>query len=430
MRKTVLLFLMMTIAFLPLLAEATVVDGSVWTEFYAYKDKIPVTQSHIRSLQGLRIGTTDAFIPGLSFFVNGRVASDLSHKLPTDSDFRVYGAYLEYTRPRLFTVKAGRQYMYAGLGGFTMDGGRLDLNLRKYLTLTGYAGTTPGPTFYDYDKVNNWNKSDAFGGHLKFSGVKHLTVGASFLEQRFKPESFRPAGDTVTINPKIRTDLQVGSIDATYGMRMCNVYGRTDYDFIFKRLKMVTIIPTIKTKQGHSCTVDYTYRRPSLPFSNMFSVFEGKPYNQVRINPTYRINKDLYGLGSFAYTRYSDLNNTRVSAGAAYKGESAGIVFAKGYQGVKLGVFGYLFYELRKDIMFYVSGDAFNYKLDENADKTIGNVAASVGTRFTLVNGLITNAEAQFLTNATYKNDTRFYLKFEYERKTIMSTNENGGGSR
>jgi hypothetical protein len=295
--------------------------------------------------------------------------------------------------------------------------------------LTGYGGTTPGQTFFDFNKINSWNKSNAYGGHLKYAGLKHLAIGASFLEQRFKPSSFiSAAGDT--LHPKIRTDSQLGSVDISYYKRMCSAYARADYDFIFKRLKMFTIKPSVKLKQGHSFDIEYTYRRPSLPFSNMFSIFESKPYHQVRLNPVYKIANDLYGLGSFAYTKYSDINNARVSAGASYKGQSGGVVFAKGYQGIKLGLFGYLFYQLEKGPLFYVSGDAFNYKLDGNADKTIGNVAASVGTKFNIIDGLNTNAEVQFLTNATYKNDVRFYLRLEYAAKSILSSSEYGGGSK
>ena len=361
--------------------------------------------------------------------MKGRIASDLVHKLSTDTDFRMYGAYLEYSLKRALTLRAGRQYMYAGLGGFTMDGGRVDLTIRRHLMLTAYGGSTPGPTFYDFDKVNDWSKSNAYGGHIKYSIMKTWTVGASYLQQRFRKATFVNAeGDT--LHPQIWTDSQLGSLDISYSRNYCSAFGRADYDFIFKRVKMITVMPSFKMEKGHSIGFEYTYRRPTLPFSNMFSVFDGKPYHQVRVNPVYKINRDLYALGGAAWTKYSDAHNIRLNAGASYKGQSGGLVFARGYEGVKLGVFGYLYYQMKSGPLFYLSGDAFNYKLDANADKTIGNVAASLGTKFKIIDGFASRAEVQMLTNAQYKYDTRFYLKLEYAQKTIYGTTEYGGESR
>jgi hypothetical protein len=122
------------------------------------------------------------------------------------------------------------------------------------------------------------------------------------------------------------------------------------------------------------------------------------------------------------------MDNIRLTAGATYKGQSAGIVFAKGFSGVKLGLYGYLFYQAMQDLQLYLSGDAFNYKLDGNADKTIGNVAASFGAKYDILKGLSSRAELQLLSNANYRSDTRFYFKLEYAMKKIYNQMDQGGG--
>ena len=70
----------------PASAQA-IFDAGAWTEFYTYE--VPdQDNSQIRSLQGVRLRGRNIGVPGLGFFFRGRVASDLSEKLATDSDFR------------------------------------------------------------------------------------------------------------------------------------------------------------------------------------------------------------------------------------------------------------------------------------------------------------------------------------------------------
>src|SRR4030067_2123962 len=104
----------------------TIFDAGAWTEFYTFKVPDQDNQQ-VRSLQGLRLRASNVGTPGLSFFLRGRVLSDLSEKLASDPDFRIFGAYAEYKRRDLLMMRVGRQFVSAGIGGFTMDGGRIDL---------------------------------------------------------------------------------------------------------------------------------------------------------------------------------------------------------------------------------------------------------------------------------------------------------------
>jgi hypothetical protein len=413
MRKTILLLIIFGASLCTAnRIMAAYIDSGIWTEFYTYKNQYPQKQNQVRSLQGLKLGVNDAFIPGLSVFVRGRVASDLAHKLPTDGDLRVYGAYLEYANKSWLTVRAGRQFLATGVSSFTLDGGRLDLNYNNKVKLSGFAGTTPGPQFYDYDKVSPWKKRNAYGGQLKFMALKPWIAQISLLQQ----------------NIKNNTDTKTLGADLSYTKSCYSAFGRIDYDMFNKHVRLISIRPRFSTKSGNSLDLEYFYRRPSLGLSNPFSVFYSEPFHQFRIAPVIKIGTNLHALGSLSYTRYKKDNNTRVTAGASYRGQSGGVVFSNGYGGKKLGIFASLFRDITKSLQAYFYADAFNYKLDTQEDDTTPSLAAALGGRFNILKGLDSQAEIQLLSNNDYKYDTRFYLRLSYGFTSKIGGTEIKGG--
>jgi len=410
-KKFLTVFIVLWLAAVPSLAA--VIDGGAWAEFYSYKSRFPQTQSQLCSLEGLRLGVRDAFIPGLSIFARGRVASDLSHKYASDPDLRVYGAYLEYvTANRMLTARAGRQFVFAGLGGITLDGGRVDLSHKSGLSFTGYAGTTPGLTFYDLDEINSWKKGNAYGGHLKYKGLHNWVFGASFQQRNFMDN----------------LDSQLGGLDFSYADKMCSLFGRGDYDLFQNRLQLLTVRPTIRCPQGHYVSLEYLYRRPSIPLHSMFSVFNSKPYHQVRISPTMKLMPDLYAITSFTFTQLKGDRNFRMSLGGSYLGQSAGFIFSDGYGGRQIGGFGSLSYNVTDMFEVYLHGDIFDYKVDKDELDYTHSLATVLGANCKVVKNLQTRVEVQLLSNLDYKYDTRFYLKLEYSLRRIINESTGGEG--
>ena len=391
---------------------ASVIDADFHTEFYSYKLQLPEEQSHLRSLQGMRLGVYDAFIPGLSFFIRGRVASDLSNKFGTDPDFRMFGAYLQYSRHHdNFTIKAGRQFVSAGLEGMTLDGGRIDIKQIKHFDITGFVGTTLGPSFYNYDEMNSWKDSNAYGGRVKYNGIKRVVIGASYLERNYKDN----------------LDSRVAGIDLTYNKKYYSGFFRTDYDIFWNRVKLIAFRPSIKCPMGHKLNLEYMYRKPTFGLSNIFSVFKNEPYHQFRVNPVYRINPDLRAFATLAYTKFKDDDNTRFSLGASYKGQSLGGVISDGYGGKKLGLFGSLYRKVNEKLQVYATADMFNYKLDSYEDDTTPSLTASFGANYNVFNNFSAQGVMQVLSNRDYKYDNRFYLKLNYGFKIYQGGDETGG---
>ncbi len=417
MRKTINLIMVGAIvgaAWSP--SAATVVNGNFYTEFYSYRVKLPEDQSRLRSQQGFRLNVRDALTPGLSFYVRGRMASDISNKLTNDPDYRVYGAYLQYTCSRkIVSGRAGRQFVYEGLSAFTLDGVRLKLNYKERLSIAGFAGTTPGPSFFNYDEINEWKDSNAWGGRLQISAINNLKLNFSYLEKGFQ--------DNV--------DSRLAGFDARFKRNRCSTELRLDYDMLFERMKLFSIRPRYKLKGGHSVRFEYTYRKPSFGQSNIFSVFKSRPYHQVRLNPVYKISPALYGSGSFSYTKYNDDNQLNIRVGGSYKGQSGGVVFADGYGGTKLGIYAFVLREMNPKLDLYANIDMYNYKLNSDEDETETSISTAIGGKYELFKGLHARAELQILSNIRYDYDTRFYIRAEYNFISRgISQGYEGGESR
>ncbi|MEE8417189.1 MAG: hypothetical protein V3S06_00855 [candidate division Zixibacteria bacterium] len=400
MRKTIALIMVGAIAgvaWSP--SEASVVSGNFYTEFYSYRVKLPEDETQIRSLQGLRLNVKDALIPGLSFYARGRLASDISNKLTDDPNLRVYGAYLQYIfSNKNASVRAGRQFVYEGLSSLTLDGIRLKLSFKRWFSIAGFVGTTPGPSFFSYDEINEWKDSNAWGGRLQIGAISNLKLNFSYLEKGFQDN----------------LDSRLAGFDARFQRDRFSTELRLDYDMLFERTKLFSIRPRYKLIAGHSVRLEYTYRKPSFGQSNIFSVFKSRPYHQVRLNPAYRISPAVYALGSISYTKYNDDNQLNIRLGTSYKGQSAGVVFADGYGGARLGVYGFINRQMNSHTVLYARADMYTYKLDSDQESSNSSISTTLGGKYEIFAGLDAKAEMQILSNIQYEYDTRFYIKVAY----------------
>ncbi len=389
----------------------TVVDAGAWTEFYTYK-VLNQDDTQIRSLQGLRFGAKNIGIPGLGFFIRGRVASDISHKLASDPDFRVFGAYAEYKRREQLSLRLGRQFVSAGVSGFTLDGGRIDLSPTGAFKLIGYAGGIPGPSFYDFDQITQWDQRNAFGGQLQYNGIKEFRPSVSYLQRNVSKD----------------VESKIGGFDFTVKTGPYYEWVGINYDFFNDRFSSAVTRAGIEFEGGHRAEFEYFYRRPTFGASNVFSVFQNEPFHQVRVSPIYKINKNLFAQGSLSYTILDDDANTRMALGGSYKGQTLGAVYSDGYGGTRLGLYSFLYYDLLKQLRAYVNADMYNYKLDTGEDDTTPSVSVAFGALANIIDGIDSRAELQLLSNRDLKYDTRFYIKIGYNFNSRFRTSGFGGG--
>lgn len=414
MRKIIFLFLVATFVcvFTPM-ASATAINGNVYTEFYSFKTEDPENQSHLRSLQGFRFNVKDAITPGLSFFGRGRFASDISSKFGTDPDFRVFGAYIQYlSKNRMVLAKVGRQFTYEGLGGFTMDGIKLKAKYQKLFSVTAYAGTLPGPSFFTYDEINGWDDYNVMGGMLTVNAAKKMKFNISFLQKQYNKE----------------TDFQLAGVDFSYRKGSFRESARIDYDLQFKRIKLINYRSRFRSSKGHSIILEYRYSQPTFRLSNFFSTVKSKPYNQVRLSPIYKVSPDLNAYSSISFTKFKNENNIRFKIGGIYKGQSAGIVFSNGLSGIKIGAFAALSRQTSEKLNLYAKADMYSYKFDSDEDDYESSVATAFGARYDLIDNFTSRGEFQVLNNAGFNYDVRFYLRLDYNFYSKTKSEISGGG--
>ncbi len=391
-------------------------SGNLYTEFYSYQTKIPEANSYLRSYQGYRVNVSDAFVPGLTVFASGRVASDISTKLPTDPDYRGFSAYMQYQpKSGKYALRAGRQFVYEGLDGFILDGGKLRAKIGKRLSATVYAGSMPGPSFFIYNQVNKWDRRNAVGGRVNVKTGESYSFNFSYL-QKSKDDLL---------------DSRLIGFDHLFSRGKYTNRLRVDYDILFERLKYLSLSPRIRYSRGHTLRAEYAYRKPSFGRNDFLSVIESNSINQARLSGTYKLDENVHGIGGVSYTKFSDASSISLRVGANNKAHNGGIVYSSGYGGSKIGLFGGLRFGLTADFTVYGNIDMYNYKLDTDEDESESTVAAALGGWYRISGSFSARAELQALTNPRYDYDTRGYLRVDYSiSKEIRGLGQEGGEGR
>jgi hypothetical protein len=90
------------------------------------------------------------------------------------------------------------------------------------------------------------------------------------------------------------------------------------------------------------------------------------------------------------------------------------VVFADGYGGAKLGVYGFINRQMNSHMVLYARADMYNYKLDSDQKNSNSSISTTLGGKYEIFSGLDARAEMQVLSNIQYEYDTRFYIKANY----------------
>ncbi|MEE9554773.1 MAG: hypothetical protein V3W18_10790, partial [candidate division Zixibacteria bacterium] len=318
-------------------------------------------------------------------------------------------------KSRKYVARAGRQFVYEGLGGFTLDGGKLRVKIGKRFSATAYGGTIPGPSFFTYNQVNRWDRRNAIGGRVNVKATEAFAFNISFLQK----------------NQNDILDSRLMGFDYLCKRERFTHRLRFDYDLYNKRPRYISFSPRYNYSQGHSIRIEYSYRKASFGANSIFSVIKPNPVHQVRTNGTFKIDEALFGLGTISYTKYSDNSNLSLRVGGSLNGHSGGIVYSNGYGGSKIGFFGNLRRSLNDDLKLYANIDMYNIKLETDLEESETLVAAAFGGRYSITKQINARVEVQVRTNPLYDYDTRGYLRLDYSLfKKIIKAEQAGGDAK
>ena len=265
-------------------AEAVSVSGRFTTAAYTFEREAPdslgagrfrVYQTGALTFRGL--GT-----PRLSFQTSLRTSLDLLHRAENDPSTRLQYAHFRWAGERL-TLTVGRQFVAAGVGIGTLDGGLASLRFRDYATVDVYGGTLAP---LGRSKVfAGWDDGHMMGVHVVSSRVPRTTVGASFYRRTRRVTPYLSAAgagypDSIWVDRVLRNgtfevrpnalEQQMLGLDVRHALEAWSLYGRLDLSAT-ARLRVRRGETSLRYSDDRvTLSGEYLYRTPWTPANSIF----------------------------------------------------------------------------------------------------------------------------------------------------------------
>ncbi|GEM_PF-1720591 len=342
------------IALLACRAEAVSVSGRFTTAAYTFEREAPdsLSAGQFRVYQTGALTLRGLGDPRLSFQTSLRTSLDLLHRAGNDPSTRVQHAHFRWAGERL-TLTLGRQFVAAGAGTGTLDGGRVSLRLRDYATVDLYAG---GLAPLGRSKVfAGWDDGHMMGVHVVSSKSSRTTVGVSFYRRTRRVTPYLSAAgtgypDSLWADRVVRNgtfevrpnalEQQMLGLDARQSFAAWTLYGRLD----------ASAAARLRVRRGEASlryggdrvtfSGEYLYRTPWTPANSIFSVFTQRANHEVSWRGDYRLSH-LFGLfGEFTHLFFDGRRGRRASAGAAVGNGYVTYSLRRGHGGVSDGIGG------------------------------------------------------------------------------------------
>ena len=149
-------------------AGAQSVNGRLYSTFFTWEREVfgEDATKHFQTYNGTVIHVKRLGHKDLSFHTYFRFSNDVASEGFSLRN-KLYNSYFEWKR--LFNGKLdlsfGRQYVWAGVGNGTIDGGKIEIKLNGWGTIGTYAGTLA--TLRESWKIDSWAESHMMGAYYK-----------------------------------------------------------------------------------------------------------------------------------------------------------------------------------------------------------------------------------------------------------------------
>ncbi len=243
----------------------------------------------------------------LSFHTYLQGFNDFSGPLENDGTIRFYNFYLKYSN--LYDkvdLSLGRQFVYAGVGNGTIDGGVATVRLiDSQLKILGYYGTLPSPE-QKLEMVGDQKNNNMFGGQIICIPNEYLRFSLSYMHENQEPEAYwamRAYDSTynthdVEITPAASAE-EFASMDINFDYSIVSAYARGDYDINLDKLSRIQLFTHIKINEPLSITGEYIHRDPQLSYNSIFWVFAYNTISEYEIGAEYALCKNWQVFGKF-----------------------------------------------------------------------------------------------------------------------------------
>ncbi len=391
-----------------------VTSGYMWQR----QDSVGRTSDHLFGHQSVSLSIAS---PTISFYTYGQAFTDLAGPVEEETQYRLYNLYLKWSNIYdVGTLSIGRQYVFAGVGTGTMDGGLATLRfLDSRLRVTGYYGTLPPPRSKAEligDKTNNFMT----GGQIYIEPIEIAQLSVSFMNRKIQAEPYSALRRDslfnpylVEIKPTASTERYLsGDLNVEYE-EIVSAYGRYDYDFDTEAMARMQFFTRIKPLSFLGLTAEYLQREPRVSYNSIFSVFTFNTLKEFEIGAEYALKSTWQFFAKYGSVDYGDgETSNRVTVGANGKYVAVSFTNNVGYAGELSAASANVSYplwgnQLTPSLMLSYA----KYKLSEAAPKLESALSIAGGFVWRPAPIFSFDTQIQWVQNKIYKNDLRLFLR-------------------
>lgn len=339
--------------------------------------------------------------------------------------YRFYNMYIKGTNLyKMIDVKLGRQYLFTGVGKGAIDGAMLKLKAgkNKEYQISGYAGAIT-PLSYEFSGYKSLNNNFILGGVFSYYGVRDLTASISYMNKRYKPESYttsRIDSALLTEQTEISFDSradQLMGLDFNYTyLKKHKFFGKAYFDINnFNTLYKGEFNANFSVNKELKLSLMYEYNEPQISFNSIFWTFAHYQNQEVGGGIDYLLKNGINLYGNISNVFFENDNSLKFQVGFNNPGYGLSYTQYTGYAGVSYGANGYLYRELVKAKLSCNLG--LNY-----SNYSLGNYSSGFNKAFSGLLGITyrpdpqisIDIQGQLITNSIYQYDTRILAGINY----------------
>ena len=417
-------------------AEAVSLSGRFTTAAYTFEREVPdsLSAGQFRVYQTGSLAFRGIGVPQFSFQTSLRTSLDLLHRAGNDPSTRLQHAHFRWAGQRL-TFTAGRQFVAAGVGVGTLDGGRATVRIREGATLDLYAGTLAP---LGRSRVfNGWDDGHMMGVHAVSSKVLGTTLGVSFYRRTRRVSPYLSGAglgypvsiwaDRIVRNGtfEVRPNAlegQMFGLDLRRDLSRWSLYGRLDVSAL-SRARVRRGEATLRYSDDRvTLSGEYLYRTPWTPANSIFSVFTQQPSQEGSWRGDYRFSHRFSLFGELTNLFFDGRRGVRASAGAGVLNGYVTYSLRRGHGGVSDGIGGDLRQRLTKTVWMSAGAHVVSFRYEDGIGPRSTAFSSTLGLHVRPVKYLSFDLEAQDMAQDLrtptrlnpfpgFQHDLRFFFR-------------------
>jgi len=401
-------------------------SGRFYSAFYTWEREVfgEDPTKHFQSYNGAIFHVRQLGSKNLSFHTYFRFSNDLASE-GFSLQNKLYNAYFELNQifNNRINVSLGRQFIWAGVGNGTIDGGKIELNLFRYGKLGTYIGTL-APLRESW-KVDSWAESHMIGVYYK-NRLYDTDVQLSWVRKNRKAISYSVPGQFTERKisvPSLRGQLAGLDMSRQFTEKVTlflraegtieeNKKNLLDIDKI--TVDRFDFIADIRPHKKLMFTGQYLYRKPRANLNSIFSVFSQTDNREFMLNVYYYPSTVFTLFGGIATVRYDFDDTKRYNLGFLSKYFTINMNKFSGYSGDLDGITGSIQHPIKNNLWTRAAVTVGRYKLyDDTADYN-NMVTSSIGVSYNPRQSISIDLEGQGLRNKLSDTDIRFFGRINY----------------